>query len=88
MTLLSVLSAILIGAGFFFGAYVGCRVGLALMKERKWTPLILACIILVGMGVIAVMTNGEVSDYVRVVVATVLGFAGGLVYAIRENIYR
>lgn len=40
------------------------------------------------MGVIAVMTGGEVSDPIRAILVTVLGYAGGLVAVSRESIYR
>lgn len=93
MTLLSVLSAILIGAGFFVGAFVGCRVMLTIIKEHRWGTFIVTCLILAGIGVVAFITGGDMSEPVRAVLfravlAVFLGFAGGLVYAIRENIYR
>lgn len=88
MTFLSVLCAILIVAGFFVGAFIGSRVGLVIMKEHKWGTFLLACLILAGIGVVAVITGGDVSEPVRAVLATVLGFAGGLIHVTRENMRR
>jgi hypothetical protein len=79
---------ILTVAGFCGGAYLGGRAGRRMMQHSKWTPLAVAFIILAGMGVIAVITGGEVSDPVRAVLASVLGYAGGLVVVSRENFYR
>ncbi len=88
MSLLAVLFAILTLVGFCGGAVFGGRIGRMMIKEYKWTPMVTAGVILVGMGVIAVMTGGQVSEPIRAVLATVLGFAGGLVVVSRENFYR
>jgi hypothetical protein len=85
---LAFLYALLIPIGLFFGAFFGVRAGLSLIKQYKWAPMIIGSILLLGMSVIAIMTGGEVGDSVRPVLATVLGFAGGLIYITRENIYR
>lgn len=85
---LQILFGLLIPVGLFLGAFFGSLAGRKMIKTYKWTPFIIACVLLTGMMVVAILTGGELSDSVRPVLATILGFTGGLLYVTRENIYR